>query len=80
VRSSSVFPALFTQLRAAQLNLEQSSSGLEAQFLATGSGLEALSRFANQFVKQVEKLVGLATGKECDNSVFSSAIGLIEQS
>jgi len=78
-KQSSEFPALFTQIHKAELDLRQASSGLEAQFLATSSELERLAYFGDRFVKRVEKLVGLATGKECDGSVFSNAIRLIEQ-
>jgi hypothetical protein len=76
----SEFPALFAQLREANLNLQQATGGLETQFLATGTELETLARFSDQFVGQVEKLVDLATGKDTDSSVFSSTIRLIEQS
>ena len=76
----SEFVALFAQLRSAELNLKEASGNLETQFLATGAELEALAGFGERFVKQVEKLIGLATGKECDESVFSSAIHLIEGS
>jgi len=78
-RRSAGFLALFTQLREAELNLKQDSGRLETQFLATSSELERLAQFGDRFVRHVEKLVGLATGKECDGSVFSNAIRLIEQ-
>ncbi len=74
------FPALFAQLRDAKLNLDQSCGGLETQFLAISSELESLAGVGEQFVKQVEKLVGLATGQDSDHSAFSSAICLVEQS
>jgi hypothetical protein len=73
------FHALFDQLHEARLNLEQASDGLETKFLATCSELEGLSRFSGDFVKQVERLVNLATGQQCDRTVFSNAIGLIEE-
>lgn len=79
-RRSSEFAGLFAQVREAELNLVQASRGLEAQFLATSSELESLAGFGDQFVKQVETLVSLATGKGCDDSVFSGAIRLIDQS
>ena len=79
-RRSSEFLALLPQLHEAQHNLEQASVGLEKQFLATGSELQTLSAGSEQFVKQVEKLVGHATGQECDRTVFSNAIQLVEQS
>jgi hypothetical protein len=74
------FLPLFNQLREAKFNLQQASGGLEQQFLATSSELETLAGIGNRFVQQVERLVGLATGKGCDGSAFSGAIQLIEQS
>jgi hypothetical protein len=76
----SEFTELFAQLRSAELDLEEASVTLEKQFLDTGSELETLTGFGARFVEQVEKLIGLATGKECDGSVFSNAIQLIERS
>jgi hypothetical protein len=76
---SSDFAQLFTQLREAALNLKKSSAGLEVQFLATSSELDTLAGLGDRFVKQVGKLVGLASGRDCDSTVFSSAIRLIGQ-
>lgn len=70
----------FARLQEARLDLEQGLGCLEARFLTISSELEAMSGFGGRFVEQVEKLVGLATGKDCDHSAFSNAIGLIEQS
>jgi len=55
-------------------SLQQACGDLEVQFLAISLGLESLSQSGDRFVAQVEKLVGVATGKNCDNLVFSSAI------
>lgn len=78
-RRSLELHALFDQLRAASLELQRASGELETQFLATSSEMEVLAGHGDQFVKQVQKLVGLATGKECDDSVFSKAIQLVER-
>lgn len=78
--SPAEFAGLFNQLREAQRRLEEASGGLETQFLATSSELEGLAKAGGEFVKHVEKLVGLATGKGCDTSVFSSAIQLVKES
>ena len=71
--------AHFDQLQGAELDLKQASGDLETQFLTTSSELEVLAGYGSQFVEQVQKLVGLATGKGCDDTVFSNAIGLIER-
>lgn len=73
------FSALFEQLQAAELGLGEASGILETQFLAIGAELEALTQFGSGFVREVETLVRLATGKECDETVFANAIGMIEQ-
>jgi hypothetical protein len=73
------FGLLFDELQAEQFKLEEAARGLESQFLKTSAELEKLARLGEQFVKQVEKLIGLATGNGCDNSVFFGAIHLIEQ-
>jgi hypothetical protein len=72
------FP-LFAQVQVAERNLAQACRGLEQQFLDTSARLEALVRYAAQFVEQVEKLVRLATGQEGDGLVFANAMRLIEQ-
>jgi hypothetical protein len=77
-RRAPELPKLFAQLRAAELNLKQASGELEKQFLVTGSELESLAGLGGQFVKQVQKLLGLAAGNECDGPVFANAIQLIE--
>jgi hypothetical protein len=79
-RRSSELRTLFAQLGDARRGLQHASGELEAQFLATSSELETLAGYGDQFVKQVQKLVGLATGKECHGTVFSDAIQLIERS
>ena len=79
-RHAAEFLPLFAQLREAGLKLEQASANLEQQFLAAGTELEALSGLGTRFVKQVEQLVNLATGRDCDHSAFSNAIALIGQS
>ena len=78
--NASEFRSLFAQLREASANLKTSSASLETQFLATSSELGSLAEMGNAFVKHVEKLVGLATGKDCDHTVFSNAIELIQHS
>jgi hypothetical protein len=70
---------LFGTLKEAELSLGDASAGLEKQFLATGSELETLKGSGDRFVEEVEKLVGVATGKDCDKSIFDSSIQLIEQ-
>lgn len=67
------------QLQAAQSGLDQAAAGLEAQFLKTGSSLESLAEEGQQFIRQVESLIGLATGKGCDHSIFTDAISLVER-
>lgn len=79
-RCSAEFRTLFVQLHAAEVHLERASVELEKQFLATSTELETLTRFGDEFVKQVETLVSLATGNECSNSTLSDAIQLVEQS
>lgn len=74
------FGGFWDQLEGAQFRLDQAGFDLETQFVAAGSELEALANACNGFIKQVEKLVGLATGQGCDESVFSGSIQLIEQS
>ena len=59
--------------------MQRAAGGLEAQFLQTGAVLENLSRQSDAFVGQVEKLIGLATGKGCDGSIFTAAIEMIER-
>jgi len=76
----SEFTALFSQLRSAEIDLQDASVTLETQFLATSSELETLTQFGDRFVQQVEKLIILATGRDCHGSVFSKAIHLIERS
>ena len=76
---SSKLHILFEQLRAAEAGLQQASGELEDGFLATSSELEVLADYSGQFVNQVQKLVGLATGNECASPVFSNAIQLIER-
>ena len=78
-RPDSEIYELFGRLRAAELNLQQASGELETHFLATSSDLEFLSQSSDKFVAQVETLVGIATGKNCDEMVFSGAIELIKQ-
>ncbi|HWD21175.1 MAG TPA: hypothetical protein VHB20_18050 [Verrucomicrobiae bacterium] len=67
-------------LRAAEGNLQQASETLETHFLTITSELEGLAHSGEEFVQQVERLVGLATGSGCDASVFSNAMQLIERS
>ncbi len=71
---------LFDQVGKAAGALKDSEAGLETQFLAIGSELERMAGCGNAFVTQVEKLVGLATGKDCDSSIFNNPVGLIERS
>lgn len=73
------FAQLLEQIGVSQDALVAASSQLESQFLKTGSELERLAEYGDRFVKQVEQLIGLATGKHCDNAVFIDAIGLIEE-
>jgi hypothetical protein len=78
-RQTSELRRFFDQLRIASADLKQASVELESQFLTTGSEMESLAGYGDQFFKQVQKLVGLATGNECDRSVFSDAVQLIER-
>jgi hypothetical protein len=70
---------LFEQLREAQLHLDGATRKLERQFLATSTQLESLAQCGEEFVKQIENLVRLATGQDGDHSVFAEAIQLVEQ-
>jgi hypothetical protein len=70
---------LAEELQSAQTELQRAAGDLEAQFLRTGSALELLLRESDGFVGKVEKLIGLATGKGCDGSIFTAAIELIER-
>lgn len=74
------FEGLFNRLREAAGALQDAEAGLEAQFLNIGAGLERMAGFGHEFVRQVEKLVGLATGKECDNATFLNPVRLVERS
>jgi hypothetical protein len=74
------FGELFLQVREATGVLKRSEAGLEAQFLTIGTELERMAGFGDEFVTQVEKLVGLATGKECDCAIFFDPFALIEKS
>ncbi|HTH46599.1 MAG TPA: hypothetical protein VMB21_03730 [Candidatus Limnocylindria bacterium] len=77
---SAEFGRLFEQVGAAAGALKKSEAGLEAQFLTIGTELERMAGCGHEFVTQVEKLVGLATGKDCDSSVFDNPVGLIGRS
>ena len=79
-KRSTEYSALFTQLREAEINLKESATGLEAQFLATSSELVTLAELGGRFVQQVEKLVGLASGKDCDSTAFARTIHLVQDS
>ena len=74
------FEEFFLRVREAAGRLKQSEAGLEAQFLTIGTELERMAGFGDEFVTQVEKLVGLATGKECDSAIFFDPFALIEKS
>jgi len=73
------FSSLFTQLQEAEVKLQEAAGDLEVRFLSTGSGLEQLAGFGDEFVKQVEKMVGMASGKDFDHSLFATAFALIEE-
>ncbi len=77
---SAEFSRLFDEVGEAAGVLKDSEAGLEAQFLAIGTELERMAGYGNAFVTQVEKLVGLATGKDCDSTIFNNPVGLIERS
>jgi hypothetical protein len=70
---------LFGELRQADSVLQQASKRLETQFLSTSTDLEKLKNSGDQFIQQVETLVGIATGKDCDSLVFTASIQLIEE-
>ncbi len=74
------FAALSRSLDKAQRQLEQTSEGLAAGFGDAAAGLGTLTKSGQRFVELVDRLVGLASGKDCDHSVFSSAIPLLEES
>ena len=76
---SAGFGRLFEQVGEAAGALKHSEAGLEAQFLTIGTELERMAGCGHDFVTQVEKLVGLATGKDCDRSVFDNPVDLIER-
>lgn len=66
-------------MREGATSLRQASPQLEQRFLALAAELEAMSRLGEEFVNQVETLVSLATGKDCDHSAFADGVSLIGQ-
>ena len=70
--------SLFGHLRQKEQALGEKSKRLEEQFLATSNHLEGLKNSGDELARQVETLIAVATGRECDSSVISTGIKLIE--
>lgn len=70
--------AEFVVLRDAGQRMEKTTQGLEAQFLKASSQFEELTLRTQQFVKEVETLVSLATGREQEGLLFASTVKLIQ--
>jgi hypothetical protein len=79
-RNKAQMSASFDRLMSMRNELNAGIKGIEKKFLETGEHLESLTRHGMQFVKQASSLARLATGKDCDESVFANAIQLIEGS
>lgn len=68
----------FTLLEQSRPQLEGISSDVEARFLAITSVLESLPTASEQLVKQSERLLALASGKDHGATVFQSTLDLLK--
>lgn len=70
--------ALIENLYGSTSDLEQVSKSLENLFLNTSNELERLALCGNDFVKQSEKLVNVATGKSDESSTYIEAVEVMK--
>jgi hypothetical protein len=67
------------KLKLAEEHVRQVSAALEADFFATGTGMENLAKHGDEFVRVSEHLLNSATGRVDGTGLFAKAVQVLQK-